>query len=152
MYRNLLVMTILSFISMYILMYAMVDNFINVYPNLNQLYMAAVMTFPMVILELLVMAHMYPYKKINTLLIMISCMLFAVCFLGIRRQIAIDDKEFLKSMIPHHAGALLMCKFAEIQDPEIKELCKKITLSQQEEIDFMHKKLKQTPQHYSAKV
>jgi hypothetical protein len=34
-YLQLLVMTVLSFISMYILIYAMVDGFANVYGNLN---------------------------------------------------------------------------------------------------------------------
>jgi hypothetical protein len=39
-YGKLIGVAILSFISMYILMYAMVDRFINVYPNINQFYMA----------------------------------------------------------------------------------------------------------------
>jgi hypothetical protein len=39
----------LSFISMYVLMYAMVDRFANVYPNFNQFYMAGLMTAPMVL-------------------------------------------------------------------------------------------------------
>jgi uncharacterized protein (DUF305 family) len=40
-------------------------------------------------------------------------------------------------MIPHHAGAILMCEQASIVDPEIKELCGTITSSQQTEIDQM---------------
>jgi hypothetical protein len=40
-YVHLVVMTVLSFIAMYVLMYAMVDRFGDVYPNLNQSYMAA---------------------------------------------------------------------------------------------------------------
>ena len=35
---HLAIMTALSFISMYVLMYAMVDRFANVYSNLNQFY------------------------------------------------------------------------------------------------------------------
>ena len=42
-YLRLLTMSVLSFISMYVLMYAMVDRFGNVYPNLNQFYMAGLM-------------------------------------------------------------------------------------------------------------
>ena len=37
-----------SFVSMYALMYAMADRFANVYMNLNQVYMAGLMTAPMV--------------------------------------------------------------------------------------------------------
>jgi hypothetical protein len=43
-YRHLLIMTALSFASMYVLMHAMVNTFANVYSNLNQVYMAALMT------------------------------------------------------------------------------------------------------------
>ena len=39
-YLKLLYMALLSFASMYILMYAMVNQFANVYPNINQFYMA----------------------------------------------------------------------------------------------------------------
>jgi uncharacterized protein (DUF305 family) len=58
-------------------------------------------------------------------------------FLGIRQQAAIGDKNFLTAMIPHHAGAILMCERASIQDPEIKKLCGEIISSQQREIDQM---------------
>jgi uncharacterized protein (DUF305 family) len=40
-------------------------------------------------------------------------------------------------MIPHHAGAILMCEEAPIQDPEIKQLRSSIIASQQAEIDQM---------------
>jgi uncharacterized protein (DUF305 family) len=39
-------MTLLSFASMYILMYAMVDSRRSVYANINQVYMAGPMTAP----------------------------------------------------------------------------------------------------------
>ena len=35
-YIHLAIMTVLSFISMYVFMYAMVDTFGNVYSNINQ--------------------------------------------------------------------------------------------------------------------
>jgi hypothetical protein len=47
-YPRLLAMTALSFIAMYVLMYAMVDEFASVYSNLNQAYMAGLMTAPIV--------------------------------------------------------------------------------------------------------
>ena len=57
--------------------------------------------------------------------------------LSIRDQTAISDRQFIRSMIPHHAGALLMCDEAPISDPELVELCKSIKESQQREIDQM---------------
>src|SRR5215211_2649158 len=58
-YRRFAVMTLLSFVSMYVLMYAMVDSWPSVYANLNQAYMAGLMTAPMVLLELVLMRAMY---------------------------------------------------------------------------------------------
>ncbi len=140
-YVNLFFMAILSFVSMYILMYSMVDRFANVYPNLNQLYMATLMTMPMIIIELFLMRSMYTNKLLNLLIVIGSLVIFGLAFAFIRNQMAIDDKEFLKSMIPHHAAALLMCNKAQQQDPEIKKLCETILSTQQSEIDFMKAKL-----------
>jgi uncharacterized protein (DUF305 family) len=67
-------------------------------------------------------------------------------FFLIRQQGAVTDKQFLRSMIPHHAGAILMCEQASIQDAEIQELCKTIISSQQQEIDQMKAKLEELDQ------
>lgn len=134
-------MAVLSFISMYILMYMMVDQFANVYPNLNQFYMAGIMSMPMILIELILMRSMYANKKLNILITSSSLVVFIVLIILLRRQVGISDKEFLKSMIPHHAAAILMCKQAWLHDPEIKELCATIGRTQQAEIDFMKAKL-----------
>ncbi len=136
-YRHLLIMAILSFIAMYILMYAMVNTLDNVYNNFNQLYMAGLMVTPMVLIELFVMRSMYQDQRRNTLIIIVSVVAALLFFLFIRRQAEISDKQFLRSMIPHHSGAILMCEQASIQDPEIKTLCVSIIESQQAEIDQM---------------
>ena len=119
----------------------MVNSFANVYPNLNQIYMAGIMAIPMVIIELFFMRSMYQNKKLNVFIITTSLIIFIALIIFVRKQTAIDDKEFLKSMIPHHAAAILMCEKASLQDPEVKELCKNIILTQQSEIDFMKNKL-----------
>ena len=49
----------------------------------------------------------------------------------------IGDTAFLRSMIPHHSGAILMCREASIHDPEIKTLCGEIVEGQRREIDQM---------------
>jgi len=136
-YRHLIIMAIFSFIAMYILMYSMVDTIGNVYNNFNQFYMAGLMAAPMVIIELVVMRAMYPDRWLNLLIIAVSIIALLGFFLFIRQQTAISDKQFLRSMIPHHSGAILMCERASIQDPEIQELCGTIIASQQAEIDQM---------------
>ena len=136
-YQRFAVMIVLSFAAMYALMYAMVNAFENVVPNNNQLYMAALMTAPMVILELALMGGMYPDKRVNAVLLGLGAVMLVSAWLAIRQQALIGDRQFLKSMVPHHAGAILMCQEASIRDPEVKELCRSIVSSQQAEIDKM---------------
>jgi uncharacterized protein (DUF305 family) len=140
-YGRLLLMAVLSFVSMYVLMYAMVDMFANVYANLNQFYMAGLMAAPMVVIELALMGAMYSDRRKNVVIMVVSLLALGMFWVFIRQQTAITDRQFLRSMIPHHAGAILMCEEAPIRDPQIKELCAAIVSSQQSEIDQMKAKL-----------
>jgi uncharacterized protein (DUF305 family) len=142
-YKKLLIMILLSFIAMYTLMYSMVDSFDNVFHNVNQVYMAALMTAPMMIIEMILMGSMYKNKTRNRSIIFISIAVGILCFWMIRKQTAVSDEQFLRSMIPHHAGAVLMVEETELNDPEIQELARNIISSQQKEIAFMKAKLKQ---------
>ncbi len=137
MYARLLVMSVLSFISMYILMYSMVNIWDNVFNNVNQVYMAATMTAPMVVFELLLMGSMYRNKRLNAAIIAGSVIGLIVFFMFIRQQTAVRDEQFIRSMIPHHSGAILMCEEATLQDAELATLCDSIIQAQQEEIDQM---------------
>jgi len=142
-YRKLWIMAVLSFIAMYILMYAMVNSLSNVFNNVNEFYMAGLMTAPMIPIEIFLMRSMYKDARRNALIIATSVALGITFFFLIRQQGAVSDKQFLRSMIPHHAGAILMCEEASIQDAEIQELCKTIISSQQKEIDQMKAKLQE---------
>jgi uncharacterized protein (DUF305 family) len=115
----------------------MVDSVADVYSSFNQVYMAGLMTAPMVVIELLLMSGMYQNKKLNALIIAVSCVAGISFFMFIRQQTAISDRQFLRSMIPHHSGAILMCDDASIQDQRIKDLCKTIISGQRSEIDQM---------------
>jgi uncharacterized protein (DUF305 family) len=115
----------------------MVDRFANVYPNVNQFYMAGLMAAPMVIIELIVMRTMYPDMKMNMIVGGVALAALVLFFVGIRAQTAVGDVQFVKSMIPHHSGAILMCDRASITDAELKNLCNGIVKGQQQEIDQM---------------
>jgi uncharacterized protein (DUF305 family) len=115
----------------------MVNSMNNVIPNINQFYMAGLMAAPMVIIEILVMRSMYMNKKRNVGFIAGAAVLLVIFFIGIRSQVFVGDKQFLKSMIPHHSAAILMCREGNITDPEIKQLCDDIIANQQKEIDQM---------------
>jgi cell division protein FtsW (lipid II flippase) len=92
-YRRLIVMAVLSFVAMYVLMYAMVNSFGDVYPNFNQFYMAGLMTAPMVVIEVLLMSMMYPNKKLNVLIVAVSTIVGLVLFTFIRQQVAISNRQ-----------------------------------------------------------
>jgi uncharacterized protein (DUF305 family) len=83
------------------------------------------------------MRAMYKNTMLNTVILSASTIALIALFLLIRQQTAVTDVQFLKSMIPHHAGAVLMCEKAPITDTEIKDLCKTILSSQNSEIAQM---------------
>ena len=136
-YGKLIVMAVLSFISMYILMYAMVDKLSNVYTNINQFYMAGLMTMPMIIIEVVLMRSMYMNKKLNAGIIIVSVLALIGFFLCIRQQTAVSERQFLRGMIPHHAAAILMSRKNPAKDPEIVKLQQEIISSQEREIAEM---------------
>lgn len=138
---RLALMTVLMFLLMFVLMYLMVDTLGNAIPNLNQVYMAGIMTAGMIILEIFLMGGMYEKRQYHNLIIGLSGIVLTVFILLLRRQTGIADKEFLRSMIPHHGAAILMCNNAQINDPDIEELCQNILSSQQQQIDWMQAKL-----------
>jgi uncharacterized protein (DUF305 family) len=140
-YLHLAVMLGLSFVAMYVSMYAMVDRFANVFMSLNQVYMAALMTAPMAIIEMIVMRSMYANQRLNLLIGVASLAVMMAAWLAVRGQMAIGDTQFLRSMIPHHGGAIVMCAEAPVRDAEIQQLCQSITASQQAEIARMKARL-----------
>lgn len=136
-YVRLAAMLLISYAAMFALMYAMVDVFENVVPNLNQFYMAGLMTAPMLLIEIWLMRSMYPNKHLNLILTGVGLVALLGFWLGIREQIAVTDQQFLKSMIPHHAGAILMCEQADLKVPKVQQLCDGIITAQKNEISQM---------------
>ena len=143
MYKRFAVMAVAMFVAMYFIMYAMIDGLNNLIPNINNLYMTLLMVSAMLIIELLIMKGMYQNKKINWAVIAVSLAIGIFSWFGIREQINVGDKQFVKGMIPHHAAAVLMSEKAKLTDPELIELQKNILETQAKEIEFMKRKLKE---------
>jgi uncharacterized protein (DUF305 family) len=80
---------------------------------------------------------MYESRRLNLAIGGIAALVFVASFAAMRTQSGIGDREFLRAMIPHHSGAILMCERASIRDPEIVALCKQIVVSQEAEIAQM---------------
>lgn len=138
-YTSFLVELVIDFIIMYLVMYTMINTLDNFHFNLNNVYMTLMMVAPMAIVMIVAMRSMFPQRRLNWMIVVAAAVLFLGSYYGMRTQAAVGNKEFVRSMIPHHSGAILMCREASITDAELAELCKQIIKSQQDEIDQMEK-------------
>jgi hypothetical protein len=136
-YRKLEIAITINTIIMFLLTYVMISSAEHFVVNINRIYMALIMAAPMVIVMLLVMRSMFMNKRLNAILLATFGLITILLFILIRTQTPVGDVQFLRSMIPHHSSAILMCEQSTITDPEIIELCDQIVQSQQEEISQM---------------
>lgn len=141
-YKQLAVMTVVHLVIMYVAMFAMINRGSYFYNNTNMFYMAVLMAAPVSLFMLISMRHMYPNQKLNIIIGIGFAVLTVASYGAIRAQAGVGDKQFLRAMIPHHSGAILMCREAHITDQEVSGLCKDIIDGQQHEINQMEGILK----------
>ena len=89
------------------------------------------------ILMLVLMRGMYTNRRLNVVLYVGFVLAFVLALAGIRTQTPISNEQFIASMIPHHSGAILMCREADITDAELRILCDTIEEGQRNEIEQM---------------
>lgn len=138
-YRTLALNSVTHLIAMFLLTYVMLETLSHFHANLNRFYMAVLMVAPMLVTMPLTMRSMYRNARLNRLLIAGAVMVFALVLALVRTQTPIGDTAFLRSMIPHHSSAVLMCREASITDAEILRLCDTIVRTQLEEIAQMER-------------
>lgn len=143
-YSTFLLMLLVSFCIMYAVMFFNVDRFDHIYLSATRLYMSLLMVAPMALLMLAFMPKMYPNKKSNLMIVLTSGLVFILSLIGLRTQTPISDRQYMKAMIPHHSSAILTSKHADLRDPAVQALAKKIIASQEEEIAQMKALLEST--------
>jgi hypothetical protein len=136
-YKKLAIAISINTVIMFFLTYVMIASLSHFHVNINRIYMALIMAAPMVLVMLLVMRAMYKNQRLNAILLATFALLTVLLFLLIRTQTPVGNEQFLRSMIPHHSSAILMCEQATITDPEIIDLCGEIVETQREEIAQM---------------
>jgi len=136
-YKKLATVITINGVIMFLLTYAMIDRIDHFYVNINRVYMALLMVAPMVVLMLLVMRSMYKNTRLNYALIATFTALAILVVVLMRTQTPVGNEQFLRSMIPHHSSAILMCQEASITDAEIIDLCGDIVEAQEREIAQM---------------
>jgi uncharacterized protein (DUF305 family) len=127
----------LSLAVMYFVMFTMIDARADFRNNVNTFYMALTMVAPMGIIMLATMRGMYSSKRLNAALYVGLTIVFIAALAGTRTQSLVGDRQFVASMIPHHSGAILMCREANIADPELVRICMQIERTQRQEIEQM---------------
>ncbi len=140
-YRNFAIELTIEFVIMYFVMYTMIDSTAHLHLNINNVYMTLMMVAPMAVVMLVSMRAMFRRTPVNTAIAATSLVVFGLSFWAMRTQAAVGDRAFLRSMIPHHSGAILMCQQASLSDPRIITLCQSIVESQTSEIAQMEQLL-----------
>lgn len=136
-YIRLFIALAISYCVMFAVMFSRVNVLNNVFLSLNQVYMTGLMTAPMLIIMLVVMRSMYKNKTLNIVLMGTGVVLIGLFWTLLRTQTGVGNEQFLNSMIPHHAAAILVCEEADLSDPRIETLCTEIIEAQEREIREM---------------
>jgi cation transport ATPase len=137
MYAKFGVILLVSLGLMWVLSMSMIRSIDHFYFNLSNFWMALLMVSAMAIVMVVGMWSMFKNRKANIAMLVGFAVLFAGVFTLGRTETFVGNEQFLKSMIPHHSRAILVCQESTITDPEIIELCDSIVQSQQEEISQM---------------
>ncbi len=132
-------MLIFSAISMYVTMYFNTYEFSHVFFSVTRVYMTLIGIGGMAIIMFLFMRSMYTNKLKNIGIILGSLLLMGISTFLVRKQIPIDDVNWMKAMIPHHSIAILTSNRADLKDPEVKKLAQEIIKAQEKEIAEMKK-------------
>jgi uncharacterized protein (DUF305 family) len=80
---------------------------------------------------------MYKNKKLNTILLLSSLLVFVIALALLRTQTPIGDQQYMKAMIPHHSSAILTSKMRTLKTRKCKKLSEEIIQAQVEEIAQM---------------
>ena len=136
-YAGLVISLLLSFVVMYLAMYAMADRWEHVYFNLSNVWMTGFMTAAMSVPMLLTMGMMLPTPRAKIVAWTLIAAIGFASWILLRAETGVGDRQFLRAMIPHHSAAIQMCRESDITDPRVKKLCEEIVSSQQREIAQM---------------
>jgi len=137
------IMFIASFIIQYFAMPPIMISSNKYFTNsIGKAYLAAIMGLFMVLVE--VGMHDHQYSVMSTYTYLWVIVLLAVFIYLYRKQIGINDKQYLEGMIEHHSMALFTSEeiLKKTNDYNIAKLAKNIIQTQNDEIRDMRELLK----------
>ncbi len=144
-YHTFIFMFVANFIFMYwIMSLIMVPSYEYVQNSLGKLYMTLAMASFMNVLE--TMMHDMQYGSLSYSYLIFFGSLCILFFYMYRNRIYIDDKQYVKEMLEHHAMALLTSRdiVDKTNDYNVAKLAKNIIQTQQDEINEMRQILQKS--------
>ena len=136
-YTRCLAMVGTSTVIMLGLMYLNSYQFSHVRFSETRTYMALYMGGMMSLVMIAFMWGMYKDKAKSWMIVAGSALLFCVALFLVRSQATVQDRAWMKAMIPHHSIAILTSERAEIEDVRVRELANEIIEAQRREIAEM---------------
>lgn len=136
-YTKFFAMIATSTVVMFILMYLNTYLFGHIFFSETRAYMAVLMGATMAFVMMAFMMAMYPSKAANVSILAGSVGVFALSLWLVRSQITVQDRSFMRAMIPHHSIAIMTSSRAELTDPRVQTLAHDIAYAQDKEIAEM---------------
>ncbi|SDK50650.1 DUF305 domain-containing protein [Alkalibacterium thalassium] len=130
-------MILTSTLIMYGLMYLNTYERSHVYFSETRVYMAIMMGAVMTIVMMLFMWKMYKNKKLNSIILTGSVVVFGLMLFLVRSQTTVNEVSWMRAMIPHHSIAILTSERANLEDERVQQLADEIIEAQVEEIAEM---------------
>lgn len=141
--HSMLFMFIGSFIVQYFIMPPiMVNKIYYITNNIGKAYLATIMGLFMVFIEVMMHDHQYHVLSVNWYAILFALLaLFTYLY---RKQIAINDKQYLEGMIEHHSMGLFQSEeiLKKTDNYDVAKIAKNIIQTQNDELRFMTNLLK----------
>ncbi|MDV4166483.1 DUF6692 family protein [Rhodovulum sp. FJ3] len=136
-YTRFFLMIATSTLLMFGLMYLNTYLVSHVFWSETRAYMAVVMGAVMAFVMLAFMLGMYKNRSANIAIFAGSIVVFAGALWLVRGQATVQDRSYMRAMIPHHSIAIMTSSRANLTDPRVRDLADSIVYAQDKEIAEM---------------
>jgi len=136
-YARFAAMVATSTAVMFGLMYLNTYELDHVFFSETRLYMAFMMGAVMAAIMLAFMWSMYGKAAVNAAILAGCAVVFLATLWLVRSQATVDDRSWMRAMIPHHSIAILTSTRAHLKDPRVRRLADGIIETQKREIGEM---------------
>jgi hypothetical protein len=120
----------------------MTNSYKDVVSSKGKLYASLIMALFMCLVEILM--HDLYTQSFSKNYYIVFIILLTLVIIFYRKQVFINDKDYLNGMIEHHSMAVLTSNKAlsKTKDGTVSQLASNIIKTQEQEIDVMKKKVK----------